>query len=181
MYRKFRQIPLCLSLIIICILIVTGCTTKPVLDNQPIAESYNVTPVTTPFITIDPISNHTIGDVFFINGTTNLPVSETLEVQIIPKKWARAGGWNPSAFFNGISIASTLSGTNRWSVNVTDIVNAQLDNRRSPYVAAVYSSKNPSNFTYQVFSLLPANNGTTSTIPQTPTLDPFSIPPPPAQ
>ena len=30
------------------------------------------------FITIDPIGNHSVSDVFFINGTTNLPVGDTL-------------------------------------------------------------------------------------------------------
>jgi hypothetical protein len=31
-----------------------------------------------PFITIDPSGNHSIGDVFFINGTTNLPANDTI-------------------------------------------------------------------------------------------------------
>ena len=51
------------------------------------AENVNVTPVTTPFITIDPIGKHTIGDVFFINGTTNLPLSENLTIDIISYKY----------------------------------------------------------------------------------------------
>ena len=33
------------------------------------------------FITIDPIGNHSVSDVFFINGTTNLPVGDTLLVE----------------------------------------------------------------------------------------------------
>lgn len=37
----------------------------------------------TPFITMDPIENHSIGDVFFINGTTNLPVSDNLTITIV--------------------------------------------------------------------------------------------------
>ena len=45
MCRKFRRIPICLSLIIICILIVTGCTTKPVLDNQT---STSTSPIASP-------------------------------------------------------------------------------------------------------------------------------------
>ena len=39
------------------------------------ADNANEIPNTTPFIIIDPIGNHTVGDVFFINGTTNLPAN----------------------------------------------------------------------------------------------------------
>ena len=45
MNSKFNRIPICLSLIIICILIVTGCTTKPVLDNQT---STSTSPIASP-------------------------------------------------------------------------------------------------------------------------------------
>ncbi len=36
-----------------------------------------------PYIMIDPIGNHVIGDIFFINGTTNLPVSQNLTMEIV--------------------------------------------------------------------------------------------------
>ena len=46
-----------------------------------------------PFITIDPIGNHTIGDVFFINGTTNLAVfNESIDLQI------ETGNMNPGGY-----------------------------------------------------------------------------------
>jgi hypothetical protein len=90
------------------------------------AENVPVTPVTTPFITIDPIGNHTVGDVFFINGTTNLPVTEKLELEM------EAAGRIPtvlhgysvhhSIYIANILISPTLYETNRWSVNVTDRV-----------------------------------------------------------
>ncbi|MBP2146668.1 hypothetical protein J2129_002122 [Methanofollis sp. W23] len=35
-----------------------------------------------PFITIDPIGNHTLGDVFLINGTTNLAVGDTIHYAV---------------------------------------------------------------------------------------------------
>ncbi|MFA5211847.1 MAG: hypothetical protein WC406_00785 [Methanoregula sp.] len=47
MNRKFNRIPIGLSIIIICILIVTGCTTKPVLDNQTSASTSPITSPTT--------------------------------------------------------------------------------------------------------------------------------------
>ena len=39
------------------------------------AGTVNVTPVTMPLIAIDPVGNPATGAVFFINGTTTLPVS----------------------------------------------------------------------------------------------------------
>jgi len=45
-------------------------------------ETTDVNLATTPFITSDPIGNHAIGGVFFINGSTNLPVSEMLRMEI---------------------------------------------------------------------------------------------------
>ena len=47
MNRKFNRIPIGLSIIIICILIVTGCTTKPVLDNQTITSTSPIASPTT--------------------------------------------------------------------------------------------------------------------------------------
>lgn len=37
------------------------------------ADNVYVTPVTIPFIKVDPIGNHTVDDVILINGTTNIP------------------------------------------------------------------------------------------------------------
>ncbi len=48
----------------------------------PLVSAENVTPNTTPFITIDPIGNHTIDEVFFINGTTSLPANNELLLDI---------------------------------------------------------------------------------------------------
>jgi hypothetical protein len=90
------------------------------------ADNVSVIPVTTPFITIDPIGNHTVGDVFFINGTTNLPVSENISMHIqstIIRKGRFLG--DPSeivAYISPISIHSDKSGINRWSVNATKFI-----------------------------------------------------------
>ena len=47
------------------------------------ADNGNIPSVTTPFITIDPIGNHTIDCPFFINGTTNLAAfNESLKLII---------------------------------------------------------------------------------------------------
>ncbi|MGA2121822.1 MAG: hypothetical protein ABSG49_07240 [Methanoregula sp.] len=86
------------------------------------ADDANVTPNTAPFITIDPIGNHTIGDVFFINGTTNLPVSENLAVFVQPfhSIMMQKGRREPGIVIYKVPIVSGRNTTNYWSVNVTD-------------------------------------------------------------
>jgi hypothetical protein len=72
----------------------------------------------TSYITIDPIGNHTIGEVFFIHGTTNLPASlESLEIQIGTAN-VNPGGWGPS-FHSNVSIQPGENGVNHWSCNAT--------------------------------------------------------------
>jgi hypothetical protein len=93
------------------------------------ADNVSVTPVTTPFITIDPIGDHIIGDVFFINGTTNLPVTENLTIEFSFTKYIQRPHMhsdlvpaNSSATISDIPILPVSSGPNRWSINVTDKV-----------------------------------------------------------
>jgi len=123
-----------------------------------------------PFITIDPIRNHTVGDVFFINGTTNLPVSEKL-IGVIQTTTFIPGGKSgveyPSAILDDIPIISMNSGTNGWSVNGTEVVVKNLPNGWSPYVVVISSKKNSSVFAAQEFILLPATNATPSSNLQT--------------
>jgi len=145
------------------------------------AADISSTSVTNPYITIDPIGNHTIGEVFFINGTTNLPVKEKLTMDIVSYKYIMRPhmkhelGPSPreSAHMPVISISLTLRGTNRWSVNVTDIVKELLSGE---YFVDVSSSRHdpcdtpgclaPEAATNDVFTLFPAINGTTSNVQQ---------------
>jgi hypothetical protein len=88
--------------------------------------------VSNPYILVDPIGNHTVGDVFFINGTTNWPVTEPLRMEIInlfllccTSGSHRESTGCPESYDNvvsvsGISISPDQSGSNRFSVNVTD-------------------------------------------------------------
>jgi hypothetical protein len=126
---------------------------------------FKLLPAATPqFITIDPIGNQTIGDVFFINGTTILPASQILTVFIGPAN-INPGTKNfcgdcPTFTINSL-ITPNSSGINRWSVNVTNLFNSQLDIRGSPYIVYVlnYSTwevNNGSNVATQEFNLLPA-------------------------
>ena len=142
------------------------------------AENVNVTPVTTPFITIDPIGNHTIGDVFFINGTTNLPVSENLKMDIVNYKDIHSQMKDtpyipPSGYIPGISISSDENGINRWSTNVTDTFK-ELES--GEYLVLVLPPINhscntpgcriPKASESQLFTLTPGNISTKSNILQ---------------
>jgi len=135
------------------------------VDNSSIAISDH-------YITIDPIGNHTIGETFFINGTTNLPVSENLTFQIVLVDWMQNGnrmktssGDTPpgkGGTFHSVPISPFLPGTNQWSVNVTGTVNVSGE-----YFVDVFSYVNytcgyacsvPEVDVYENFFLLPENN-----------------------
>jgi len=189
-----------------------GCVEPEILANQvytllpanthtasspsPTQLTYQVTSTSPspaePFLTFDPIGNHTIGDVFFINGTTNLPVFEHLTMDIVSYKYIERThmkfdlGPSPdeSAYIPVISISSDLSGTNRWSVNVTDTVK-KLES--GEYIVDIYSQINfscntagcniPKADTMQIFMLLPANNDTPLNVLQTTVQNPSPIQP----
>lgn len=91
-----------------------------------IAENVTIMETTEPFITIDPIGNHAMGEVFFINGTTNLPVTENLSLLIEPT-WVfhqpmRSKPINVEYINIPIfHITSDPNSMNRWSVNETDM------------------------------------------------------------
>jgi len=111
-------------------------TSAPIPTNTLVANS-------TPFITIDPIGNHAIGDVFFINGTTDLPVSENLTVQII-ESFHLGTKADLGAYVHGITedipispITISNTGVHQWSFNVTDPVMIALVSDR--YDVGVYS------------------------------------------
>lgn len=161
----------------------------------PIASAVNdnVTLVTTPFITIDPIGNHTIGDVFFINGTTNLPVSEKLTIHAYPLASIRGGKGrlSPGIYADEIPIVSGIKGVNHWSVNVTGGYWEPEE-----FVVGIWATKFiPKDKIIQFFTILETDNITpiqdtnvistkyqphqtnTSTIPVTPISRAASLPP----
>ena len=82
------------------------------------ADNVDVTPVTTPYIAIDPIGNHAVGDVFFINGTTNMGHWEnTLDLDIEWWAFNPAGRWS-SMYITNASIQPVGNGTGIWSAEV---------------------------------------------------------------
>jgi len=124
-----------------------------------------------PFITIDPIGDHTIGDMFFINGTTNLPVTDNLTLEIsVPWHLTQKALTNePYVMITNIPVVAPSpgdQGMNHWSVNGTDSVK-ELD--AGVYdVDAFWSSPDEATFSTIVqVSLLPNPNVTVTTIPPT--------------
>ena len=73
------------------------------------------------FITIDPIGNHSVSDVFFVNGTTNLPVGDTLLVQGFIDQFRPGPNWGGS-MYEYTSVEPGYGGVNVWSCNLTPVL-----------------------------------------------------------
>lgn len=113
-----NHIIVAIVLLIIGTILIAGCTFPAGSENHTNNVSVNVTTFTdaatslqiqcpssgnvTPWIIINPISNHVIGDVFEINGTTNLGIDEKIFVYV--------AGRVLSAPYPGV--AGTTYGTN---------------------------------------------------------------------
>ena len=75
-------------------------------------------PAATPFITINPCGTHTIGEEFFINGTTNLGASnDSLLLQIGSAEF-NPGGFGSSFYMANVSIQRGDDGKNIWSAEI---------------------------------------------------------------
>lgn len=78
----------------------------------------SVTPATTPFITINPVGDHTLDEVFFISGTTNLPVSDSPLNLLIYSAAFNPGG-SGCDYQSNVIIEPGVGGINTWSCNAT--------------------------------------------------------------
>jgi hypothetical protein len=83
----------------------------------------NFSSIERPFVTIGPIGNHSIGDSFTIEGTTNFPATENLSVYIKSSTASKTCKNNCSVWsfdsYTIVPITPGLNGTNRWSINIT--------------------------------------------------------------
>lgn len=127
----------------------------PAIISFPIASAQdtNATPDTAPFITIDPIGNRTIDNIFFINGTTNLAASdESLFLKIETTNF-NPGGVG-SYFSSNVSIQPGENGFNLWSCNATTDrwVTFPVPGRQTPLSGNVTSGE----YVVQVISLGPS-------------------------
>ena len=73
------------------------------------------------FITIDPIGNHSVSDVFFVNGTTNLPVGDTLLVEGSSYDFVPGRRWGSDISVT-VSVLPGYDGVNIWSCNLSPIL-----------------------------------------------------------
>ena len=157
-----------LLMCIILLVVITGIPTAGAAPSQA------------PFITIDPIGNHTVGDIFFINGTTNLGHWEnTLDLDIEWWAFNPAGRWS-SMYITNASIRPVGNGTGHWSAEVlpaqwemyTDVEHRTTvfrDADPGEYVAYAESTSplGPAVISQQTFFLVPGENNVTPEMPDT--------------
>jgi hypothetical protein len=134
-----KRIALILTSLVIGFLIVAGCISPGSSGNptapSPSQNNSEVTLVQTqslpsnipaPYIIINPIGTHTVGDVFEINGTTNLGTNATIHFEMAePIGLQMAPGSNvtypeyiPSDLLGYVKIQNGTNGTNFWSYTV---------------------------------------------------------------
>jgi len=77
--------------------------------------------VSNPYITIDPIGNHTVTEIFFVNGTTNLPVGEPLHVHSFIGSY-QPGPNHGSGIDAYTSVEPGYGGVNIWSCNISPVL-----------------------------------------------------------
>jgi hypothetical protein len=94
-----RALPLCMVL-----LVLGGLYTCPVAALSP----------DTPFITIDPVGDHAIGEIITISGTTNYPVNATFWISLGPKVFTNY----PPNYFDGQTQVTSGEGSNYWQITV---------------------------------------------------------------
>jgi hypothetical protein len=122
---------------IVCVLITTGCISQNPTSNSSGSSGMNtpvltVVPTPTPthpivnsslYITLNPVGTHHIGDVFEINGTTNLPADSVIKIHIfsqnihtMPTGYPQTMTLAPTPAFDGIAtIMKGNRGENTWS------------------------------------------------------------------
>ena len=130
------------------------------------------------FITIDPIGNHSVSDVFFVNGTSNLPVGVPLIVETPESRNKHQSfEWHLE---RNTSVQQGNSGVNIWSCNISPVLwetyGASHDIRQfetgQRYIA-VYPDPDFSyvqTFAYgesNEFTIFPVDSGPTQDVSQT--------------
>jgi len=133
------------------------------------ADDGNVTSVTTPYITINPIGNHTIDEVFFINGTTNLPADNASLLITIETTNFNPGGAG-SFFTSNVSIQPGENGVNFWSCNATTSLwetwlGPVPDAIPGQYLIMVNPTSPLQVYQQQLFFILPSENSSRNIIP----------------
>jgi hypothetical protein len=129
MKKKYILIKILLS--VIGIILVTACVDQINMGNEtlPIPTSANCSKQNNaePFITINPVTTHTVGDVFDINGITNLGVNSKIVLnfyelrgfELAPAPNATSTPYYEYSGTSGfVNIQNGTCGTNFWSFSV---------------------------------------------------------------
>lgn len=113
-----------------------------------------------PFIAIDTIGNHYIGDVFFINGTTNLPVGDRDMKLDVRGLWSTPGGCRGCfEYSTNLTIIPGSDNINHWATNVTDIGISETG-----FYGATVSNQFPDASATSTFRILPPRNATAAPV-----------------
>jgi hypothetical protein len=88
-----------------------------------------------PYITINPVGDHTLDEVFFISGTTNLPVSDSPLLFEIGSNWYNPGG-SGCGYQSNVTIKPGVNGINTWSCNATPALWQTYGNGPRPHITA---------------------------------------------
>jgi len=122
--------------IVVCILITTGCVSQNKTGNTSDISANTTNPTlvhtlcppvsvnATPYIIINPIGDHRIGDIFEINGTTNLGADKKIHIQISGAMFGGPHGSVRPDNFTFLNIGDFVEtqpgtcGTTKWSYSV---------------------------------------------------------------
>lgn len=134
---KKNQIVVTVVLLIIGMILIAGCIVSHSPENRTTISTSAIATLTpqsvptqcppesgnaTPYIIINPIGNHTVGDVFEINGTTNLGVDSKIVLSLRGLIALQASQSDTSSPYAGpveyVTIRQNICGPNSWSLPV---------------------------------------------------------------
>jgi hypothetical protein len=146
-----------LLLLIITIIFFAGCITQTNTGNDtkmiPTSVSCSQQGNSEPFIIINPISIHNVGDVFEITGTTNLGIEKKIKIDVGEKRMTGVGTYMPDRNYTYTDSRGYVilnggdCGINSWSyqLNLTGFYGNKL------YSVNVYSEQNRTIINYSDF------------------------------
>jgi hypothetical protein len=155
---------LALLLLIVIVLLAAGCVgnrTAEITGATHSSTPTTITPTqtqcppqenTTPWIRINPVSDHYVGDVFEINGTTNLEANTSLKIRIYQFHFYTEPKNLPhiyTSLWENVTVMGDDCGTNRWSfsTNTSSLLPDEY--------FVVVTSENPFATNRSVFTLFP--------------------------
>ena len=174
-----------LSIIFLLVFILSPvATANSSSNNQSNFDSISINGSIDYYINISPIGNHSVGEVIFINGTTDLPVSDNLSLDITPSRYNPSG--HGASFTANVDIQKGIGGVNTWFCNITPPIywvpghgfqqqTFTFQDFPSDEYGAVVESKNYHVMSVQQFTILSKNRLTTQLTISIPTTLPTTL------